>query len=104
MEINDKPTVVIVDDEEMVITSVRAFLQLETDYEIQGFPPTHGTSACLPAALALGEETRASGRDIILAYVLGWEVQGRLRVAGTGAAAAGGVRSPPGAGQHARGR
>ena len=37
MEINDKPTVVIVDDEEMVITSVRAFLQLETDYEIQGF-------------------------------------------------------------------
>jgi DNA-binding NtrC family response regulator len=37
VEINDKPTVVIVDDEEMVITSVRAFLQLETDYEIQGF-------------------------------------------------------------------
>ena len=57
------------------------------DYEIQGFPPTHGTSACLPAALALGEETRASGRDIILAYVLGWEVQGRLRAAGAGAGA-----------------
>jgi len=57
------------------------------DYEIQGFPPTHGTSACLPAALALGEETRASGRDLILAYVLGWEVQGRLRAAGTGAGA-----------------
>ena len=27
----------IVDDEEMVITSVRAYLQLETDYEIHGF-------------------------------------------------------------------
>jgi DNA-binding NtrC family response regulator len=26
-----------VDDEEMVITSVRAFLQLETDYHVQGF-------------------------------------------------------------------
>ena len=57
------------------------------DYEIQGFPSTHGTSACLPAALALGEETHASGRDIIQAYVLGWEVQGRLRAAGAGAGA-----------------
>jgi len=37
VEINDKPTVVIVDDEEMVITSIRAYLQLETDYNIQGF-------------------------------------------------------------------
>jgi DNA-binding NtrC family response regulator len=27
----------IVDDEEMVITSIKAFLQLETDYDIQGF-------------------------------------------------------------------
>ena len=25
------------------------------DYEIQGYPPTHGTSSCLPAALALGQ-------------------------------------------------
>jgi len=32
-----KPIVMIVDDEEMVITSVKAFLQLETDYEIRGF-------------------------------------------------------------------
>ena len=24
------------------------------DFEIQGFPPTHGTSSCLPAALAIG--------------------------------------------------
>jgi response regulator RpfG family c-di-GMP phosphodiesterase len=28
---------VIVDDEEMVITSIKAFLQLETEYEIHGF-------------------------------------------------------------------
>jgi DNA-binding NtrC family response regulator len=32
-----KPTVMIVDDEDMVITSVKAFLQLETDFEIRGF-------------------------------------------------------------------
>jgi len=51
------------------------------DYEIQGYPPTHGTSSCLPAALALGESTNASGQTIIEAYVLGWEIQGRLRAA-----------------------
>jgi DNA-binding NtrC family response regulator len=33
---NGQPAVLIVDDEEMVITSVRAFLQLETDYQITG--------------------------------------------------------------------
>ena len=32
-----KPTVIIVDDEEMVITSIRAFLELETDFAIHGF-------------------------------------------------------------------
>ncbi|MDQ2900717.1 MAG: response regulator [Acidobacteriota bacterium] len=37
METHGKPTVLIADDEEMVITSVRAYLQLETDYNIQGF-------------------------------------------------------------------
>ena len=46
------------------------------DYEIQGFPPTHGTSACLPAALALGEAHRVPGTTIIEAYVVGWDIQG----------------------------
>lgn len=32
-----KPVVMIADDEEMVITSVKALLQLETDFEIRGF-------------------------------------------------------------------
>ncbi|HLH16308.1 MAG TPA: response regulator [Bryobacteraceae bacterium] len=32
-----QPTVLIVDDEEMVITSIRAFLQLETDFTVHGF-------------------------------------------------------------------
>ncbi len=51
------------------------------DYEIQGFPPTHGTSSCLPAALALAEQRHVSGAQVIAAYVLGWEIQGRLRQA-----------------------
>ena len=34
---NGQPSIMIVDDEEMVITSLRAFLQLETEYSIHGF-------------------------------------------------------------------
>lgn len=34
---NSQPAVMIVDDEDMVITSVRAFLRLETEYHIHGF-------------------------------------------------------------------
>ena len=64
------------------------------DYEIQGFPPTHGTSSCLPAALALGEQHHASGKSIIVAYALGWEIQGRLRAASAPATAPG--YHPPG--------
>ena len=56
------------------------------DYEIQGFPPTHGTSSCLPSALALSEVSKSSGQKIIEAYVLGWEIQGRLRAASFSAA------------------
>ena len=51
------------------------------DYEIQGFPPTHGTSSCLPSALALAEQHHVAGNRVITAYVLGWEIQGRLRAA-----------------------
>ena len=64
------------------------------DYEIQGFPPTHGTSSCLPAALALAEFHHVSGREVITAYTLGWEVQGRLRAASAPATAP--AYHPPG--------
>lgn len=33
---NEKPSLLIVDDEDMVITSLRAFLRLETDYYVEG--------------------------------------------------------------------
>jgi len=49
------------------------------DFEIQGQPPTHGTSAVLPPALALGEMASAPGTRLIEAYVIGWELQGRFR-------------------------
>ena len=64
------------------------------DYEIQGFPPTHGTSSCLPAALALAELHHVPGSRVITAYVLGWEIQGRLRAASAPATAPG--YHPPG--------
>ena len=64
------------------------------DYEIQGFPPTHGTSSCLPAALALAEQHQVSGKQVIVAYALGWEVQGRLRAASAAATAP--AYHPPG--------
>jgi DNA-binding NtrC family response regulator len=32
-----QPVIVIVDDEDMVITSLKAFLALETEYNVQGF-------------------------------------------------------------------
>lgn len=64
------------------------------DYEIQGYPPTHGTSSCLPAALALGQGRNTSGKIIIEAYVLGWEIQGRLRAAS--AAVSNPAYHPPG--------
>ncbi len=51
------------------------------DFEVQGIPPAHGTSAILPPALALGEVMGAGGKAVIGAYAIGWEVQQRLRAA-----------------------
>ena len=51
------------------------------DYEPMWSPPTHATSPTLPAILALAQEQKSSGRDIITAFVRGCELQGRLRLA-----------------------
>ena len=37
MGMNSEPLVVIVDDEEMVLTSLNAYLTLETDYHVESF-------------------------------------------------------------------
>lgn len=44
-----QPAVLIVDDEEMVITSIKAFLQLETDFDVRGFTDPEEAAAHIAA-------------------------------------------------------
>jgi len=64
------------------------------DFEVQGHPGAHGTSAILPPALAVGEQQGLSGKAIISAYAVGWDVQARLRNAAP--RQAGNAFHPPG--------
>jgi 2-methylcitrate dehydratase PrpD len=48
------------------------------DYEPQGIPSTHGTSTLLPGILALAEVNASSGRGLLTAFAVGWEVQQRI--------------------------
>lgn len=66
------------------------------DFEPIWVPATHALSPALAAALALGEALSASGEKILHAMVLGIEVQGLLRVAGSGVAAHNLRFHPPG--------
>jgi 2-methylcitrate dehydratase PrpD len=54
------------------------------DFDNTWTPLNHPTSPTLPAILALSEREDLSGRDILLALVLAFEVQGRMRVASSG--------------------
>jgi 2-methylcitrate dehydratase PrpD len=51
------------------------------DYEPQGIPSTHGTSTLLPGILALAEVHGLSGRAVITAFAVGWEIQQRIATA-----------------------
>jgi 2-methylcitrate dehydratase PrpD len=52
------------------------------DFELQGEPSSHGTSSILPGPLALAEaQGGASGKQLIVAYTLGWDVQQRILTA-----------------------
>ncbi|MGZ5119199.1 MAG: MmgE/PrpD family protein [Burkholderiales bacterium] len=51
------------------------------DYEPQGVPSTHGTSTQLPGILALAEVNGASGKAILTAFAVGWELQQRIAMA-----------------------
>ena len=51
------------------------------DYEPQGVPSTHGTSTLLPGIVALAEVKGASGRAVVTAFAVGWEVQQRIAMA-----------------------
>src|SRR5262245_58216153 len=48
------------------------------DYDDCGAKIGHPSVLVLPAALSLGEHVRASGRDILTAYILGLKVEGKL--------------------------
>lgn len=51
------------------------------DYEPQGVPTTHGTSTLLPGIMALAEVQGSSGRDVLTAFAVGWEIQQRIAMA-----------------------
>jgi 2-methylcitrate dehydratase PrpD len=51
------------------------------DYEVMWHPATHATSPTLPGILALAEHLQRSGPEVLTALVIGFEVQGRLRLA-----------------------
>lgn len=52
------------------------------DYEAQGYPSAHGTSSILPAVSAVAERDARSGADVLTAFIVGWDIQQRLRAAG----------------------
>lgn len=74
MEIHGKPTVLIADDEEMVITSVRAYLQLETDYDIQGF-----TDPEEAARYAENHELDIAVSDYLMPKLNGIQLLGKIK-------------------------
>src|SRR5262249_33892999 len=54
------------------------------DWDNTWYPLNHPTSSTLPAILALAEHRKLSGKRIIDAIVAAFEVQARVRMAGTG--------------------
>jgi len=48
------------------------------DYDDCGMKVGHPSAPVLPAALALGEYLQASGKEVLAAYILGLEVQGKV--------------------------
>ncbi len=66
------------------------------DYEVMWYPATHPTSPTLPPILALAEMhgSKISGKDALAALVVGFEVQGRLRLASANLVAGAGFHPP----------
>jgi 2-methylcitrate dehydratase PrpD len=46
--------------------------------DFDDFAPSHPTASILPTALALGEKLRASGKEVLLAQIMGYECFNRL--------------------------
>jgi DNA-binding NtrC family response regulator len=69
-----KPSVMIVDDEEMVITSIKAFLQLETDFEINGF-----TDPEEAAGFAANNRVDVAVSDYLMPKMNGIQLLGKVK-------------------------
>ena len=69
-----EPSVMIVDDEEMVITSIKAFLQLETEYEVHGF-----TDPECAARFAGHHQIDVAVSDYLMPKMNGIQLLGRLK-------------------------
>jgi 2-methylcitrate dehydratase PrpD len=63
----------------MTATFVNALFCHSMDFEMMWYPLTHPTSPAVPGLLALAEHRSVTGRDLITAIVLAFEIQGRLR-------------------------
>ena len=57
-------TILLVDDEEMVLTSIRSFLAIETDYRVHTF------TSPLPEIAAFGRFDDIAGADVIVWHAL----------------------------------
>ena len=64
------------------------------DFDNTWPPLNHPTSPTLPAILALAERNGCSGREVVAAIVLAFEVQGRMRLASAPVAAGSGFHKP----------
>ncbi len=74
MNQNGTASVMIVDDEEMVIASLKAFLQLETDYHVHGF-----TDPEEAARFAEGNPVDVAVSDYLMPKMNGIQLLGRLK-------------------------
>jgi 2-methylcitrate dehydratase PrpD len=64
------------------------------DWDNTWYPLNHPTSPTLPAILAIAEHHRLSGRKVLEAIAVAFEVQGRLRLAATGLKSGQGFHKP----------
>ncbi len=69
-----KPSVMIVDDEEMVITSIKAFLELETDFDVHGF-----TDPEEAARFAEKHSVEVAVSDYLMPRMNGIQLLGRVK-------------------------
>lgn len=69
-----KPSVLLVDDEEMVITSIRAFLELETDFDVHGFSDPEEA-----VRFAENHEVDVAISDYLMPKINGIQLLGRVK-------------------------